>query len=148
MPRRALSKLPKLPKLLDRKIYKTGQTRGADDDEIFQNRVSRTSTVLIPYPVWTQYFTQREWAQHFDNGFIVLVSPSDYFGRLQHSDELVVAGLELGRNALVFYETRAQWTANHPRDASAGGQRRGGIARSVESTSRVSRRRPPATTLA
>lgn len=26
---------PKLPKLLDRKFYKTGQTRGADDDVIF-----------------------------------------------------------------------------------------------------------------
>ena len=36
--------LPKLPSLLDRKIYKTGQTRGADDDEIYQNRVSRTSS--------------------------------------------------------------------------------------------------------
>ena len=114
MPRRALPKLPRLPQLLDRKIYKTGQTRGADDDEIFQNRVSRTSTVLIPYPVWMQYSPQGEWAQHFDKGFIVLISPSDYFDRLQHSDELVDAGLELGRNALVFYETRTQWTANPP----------------------------------
>ena len=114
MPRHALPKLPKLPKLLERKIYKTGQTRGADDDEIFQNRVSRTSTVLIPYQVWMQYSPQGEWAKHFDNGFIVLISPSDYFERLQHSDELVGAGLKLGRNALVFYETRAQWTANPP----------------------------------
>jgi hypothetical protein len=42
-------KLPKLPQLLERKIYKTGQTRGADDDVIYQNRVGRNSTVLIPY---------------------------------------------------------------------------------------------------
>jgi hypothetical protein len=42
---------PKLPSLLDRKIYKTGQTRGASDDEIFQNRVERNSTVLIPYSI-------------------------------------------------------------------------------------------------
>ena len=111
MPRRAW---PILPKLLDRKIYKTGQTRGADDDEIFQNRVSRTSTVLIPYPVWTQYFTQVGWTQHFTKSFIVLISPSDYFDHLQHSDELVVAGLELGRNALVFYQTRIEWNANSP----------------------------------
>lgn len=41
------STVPKLPQLLDRKIYKTGQTRGADDDVIFQNRVGRNSTVLI-----------------------------------------------------------------------------------------------------
>lgn len=32
MPR---NKIPKLPQLLDRKIYKSGQTRGADDDEIY-----------------------------------------------------------------------------------------------------------------
>jgi hypothetical protein len=41
--------LPKLPSLLERKIYKTGQTRGADDGVIYQNRVSRNSTLLIPY---------------------------------------------------------------------------------------------------
>lgn len=27
------------PKLVQTKIYKTGQTRGADDDVIYQNRV-------------------------------------------------------------------------------------------------------------
>ena len=40
---------PKLPALLDRKISKTGQTRGADDDVIYQNRVNRCNTVLIPF---------------------------------------------------------------------------------------------------
>lgn len=45
-------KLPKLPELLERKISKTGQTRGADDDVIFQNRVSRNNTVLIPFHQW------------------------------------------------------------------------------------------------
>ena len=111
MPRRTL---PKLPQLLDRKIYKTGQTRGADDDEIFQNRVSRTSTVLIPYPVWTRHFTPEEWARHFEKGYIVLISPTDYFGRLHNSPELEENGLVLGQNALVFYETRGQWNANNP----------------------------------
>ena len=46
-------KLPKLPELLERKISKTGQTRGADDDVIFQNRVSRNNTVLIPCLLYT-----------------------------------------------------------------------------------------------
>ena len=31
-------KIPKLPQLLDRKIYKSGQTRGADDDTILTAR--------------------------------------------------------------------------------------------------------------
>ena len=42
----------KLPRLIESKIYKTGQTRGADDDVIYQNRVNRNSTVLIPYQVY------------------------------------------------------------------------------------------------
>jgi hypothetical protein len=111
MPRRVL---PKLPSLLDRKIYKTGQTRGADDDEIYQNRVSRTSTVLIPYGVWKRHFTPEEWALKFEKGFIVLISPDDYFGGLQNSARLGADGLELGHNALVFYETREKWNANNP----------------------------------
>ena len=44
-----MAKNVQIPKAVDTKIYKTGQTRGADDDVIFQNRVSRNSTVLIPY---------------------------------------------------------------------------------------------------
>lgn len=110
----ASQRLPKLPQLLDRKIYKTGQTRGADDDEIFQNRVSRTSTVLIPFPVWRMHFTPEEWAAHFEKGYIVLISPNDYFGGLEREGALAREGLILGENALVFYETRGQWIANNP----------------------------------
>jgi hypothetical protein len=76
--------LPKLPQLLERKIYKTGQTRGADDDEIFQNRVSRTSTVLISYPVWKRHFTVPKAQRMFEKGYVVLISPTDYFGHLQN----------------------------------------------------------------
>jgi hypothetical protein len=107
-------RLPRLPSLLDRKIYKTGQTRGADDDEIFQNRVSRSSTVLIPYPVWVRHFTRAAAEGMYERGYIVLISPTDYFGQLQNSTELADNGLVLGENALVFYETRSQWTANNP----------------------------------
>ncbi|HEV2200633.1 MAG TPA: BstXI family restriction endonuclease [Bryobacteraceae bacterium] len=99
---------------MHRKIYKTGQTRGADDDEIYQNRVSRASTVVIPYPVWTQHFTPTQAEQMFEKGYIVLVSPTDYFGHLQNGTELAKRRLELGRNALVFYETRVDWAANNP----------------------------------
>jgi ribosomal protein L34 len=106
--------LPRLPQLLDRKIYKTGQTRGADDDEIYQNRVSRNSTVLIPYPVWIRHFTPAEWARHFKKGYIVLISPTEYFDRLQNGTALADSGLELGRNALVFFETRTSWLEHDP----------------------------------
>src|SRR5438874_11670332 len=101
----ASSRLPKLPSLLDRKIYKTGQTRGADDDVIFQNRVGRNSTVLIPYACWEGCEVGRG-ADAYENGFIVLLTPAEYFGNRNISRDLRARGLELGTNALVFYETR------------------------------------------
>ena len=111
MPRRSL---PKLPQLLDRKIYKTGQTRGADDDEIYQNRVSRTSTVLVPHAVWSRYFAPPAKPYTFERGFIVLVSPDDYFSQQNPDAWLAKSGLTLGGNCLVFYETRSQWNENNP----------------------------------
>lgn len=103
-------KLPRLPSLLDRKIYKTGQTRGADDDVIYQNRVGRNSTVLIPYSFWDKRFLK----VGFENGFIVLISPNIYFSEKQIDNKLKSQGLILGENLLVFYETRHQWDGNKP----------------------------------
>lgn len=105
---------PKLPQLLDRKIYKTGQTRGADDDEIFQNRVGRNSTVLIPYSCWHLCSRPLFDETTFENGFIVLISPDEYFANRHITTHLAERGLELGRNAVVFYESRVQWNANNP----------------------------------
>lgn len=107
-------RLTKLPQLLKRKIYKTGQTRGADDDEIYQNRVSRSSTVLIPYRCWELCAKPQDGSEKYENGFIVLLSPSEYFGRTEVTAELAAKGLVLGRNALVFYEARAAWEAHNP----------------------------------
>ena len=106
------SRVPKLPKLLDRKIYKTGQTRGADDDVIFQNRVGRNNTVLIPYGLWVQ--CQLTAPQVYENGFIVLISPTDYFATPNITAQLAAQGLILGVNALVFYETREHWVLHNP----------------------------------
>lgn len=106
--------IPKLPQLLERKIYKTGQTRGADDDVIFQNRVSRTSTVLIPYAVWPIGSAPPPNEDSFERGFIALVSPEHYFSVSNITEELGDSGLIIGRNALVFYETREHWNAFNP----------------------------------
>lgn len=112
MPRK--KRLPALPALLGRKIYKSGQTRGADDDEIYQNRVSRMSTVLIPYHFWGEALKERIRDGFFKCGYIVLIKPEEYFARANPDRELAEEGLALGRNCLVFYETRAQWSAYDP----------------------------------
>ena len=106
--------LPALPKLLDRKIYKSGQTRGADDDEIYQNRVSRTSAVLIPYHFWSTYLKTCVECGFFESGYIVLVKPEEYFSWDDPHTILAESGLTLGNNCLVFYETRAQWNSHNP----------------------------------
>lgn len=100
--------LPPLPSLLKRKIYKTGQTRGADDDVIYQNRVGRNSTVLIPFASWSNDFTFPEEA--FEKGYIVLVPPAI------EPRELTPIGLRLGENCLYFYETRNDWELYNPQE--------------------------------
>jgi hypothetical protein len=109
-----MTKLPSIPTLLGRKIYKTGQTRGADDDVIYQNRVARNSTVLIPYEFWNNSFKYPERETSFDNGFIVLIPPSLYFGQEHIMQVLEDKQLILGENCLVFYETRQQWDEFNP----------------------------------
>lgn len=106
-------KLPRLPQLLPRKIYKTGQTRGADDDVIYQNRVSRNSTVLIPYSSWKKGFVFPSEGK-FENSFIILISPEEFFSTKDIKKELEKYNSRLGENALVFYETREQWNKYNP----------------------------------
>ena len=101
-----MKKLPKLPSLLDRKIYKTGQTRGADDDVIYQNRVGRNSTVLIPYSLWEKYKFPPNQETYFEKGFICLISPEEYFNNLNIETELKHHGLSLGNNLLVFIKRK------------------------------------------
>lgn len=111
--KRSSQKLPGLPKLLERKIYKTGQTRGADDDQIYQNRVLRIGTVLIPYECWDLCALPPNGNLTYENGIIVLISPSVYFNTENMDAVLAAKGLSLGNNALVFYETREQWNAHN-----------------------------------
>lgn len=105
---------PRLPQLLQRKIYKTGQTRGADDDVIFQNRVSRGSTVLVPFELLGELDLFYREEEQFENGFIVLIKPADYFGTADIEAQLRERGLELGRNTAVFYQIRNDWDAHNP----------------------------------
>lgn len=108
------SRPPNLPDLLKSKIYKTGQTRGADDDVIFQNRVGRNGTVLIPYQFWNPPFSLPNGATSFENGYIVLIPPKIYFGTMSIDTELDSKGLVLGTNSVVFYETRSDWMRHNP----------------------------------
>jgi hypothetical protein len=106
-----MDKIAKLPSLLDRKIYKTGQTRGADDDEIYQNRVGRNSTILIPFSQFHKFLEDKIYGMDFENGYIVLLHPDEYY---EKKINLTQSHLVLGENALLFYETREQWNTYNP----------------------------------
>ena len=110
-----MSKKPtKLPRLLKSKIYKTGQTRGADDDVIYQNRVNRNNTVLIPFENFDQCKVAPDNNGKFENGFIVLINPEDYYRNTDFEETLKSKGLFLGKNALLFYYSRKQWNTYNP----------------------------------
>ncbi|MUT64922.1 BstXI family restriction endonuclease [Paenibacillus sp. NEAU-GSW1] len=98
-----------LPVAIGNKIYKTSQTRGADKDTIFQNRVLRNSTVLIPFRTWNKGAILLE--EGFENGFIVLAYPEEYFEEIANDTS---QNLTLGENLLVFYETRKDWLTYPP----------------------------------
>ena len=104
------TRIPALPTFVNRKLYKTGQTRGADKKQIYQNRVSRNSTVLIP---WADWAACKEPApgEYYENGFIVLVQPSWYFETPNADSILASEQIELGVNALLFYQKRVDWNA-------------------------------------
>ena len=90
-------KNPNLPKLIKGKIDKTGQTRGADDDVIYQNRVNRNNTVLIPYAMWGKCRVPSQTNSKYENGFIVLISPEEYFGADNIKAELIAVSERTSR---------------------------------------------------
>ena len=69
--------------------------------------------MLISYKCWDLCAKPKDGSNGYENGFIVLIPPGDYFGRANSTAELTRKGLSLGKNALVFYETREQWQANN-----------------------------------
>lgn len=103
-----MGKLESLPSKIRSKIYKTGTTRGADDSQIYQNRVKRSSTVLIPYKEYKKDKSIQSDCKNnkFSNGYIVLIDPDDY---CKNKSKLNVQYLYLGENLLVFFRTRNEW---------------------------------------
>lgn len=107
-------RLERLPDLVARKLYKTGQTRGASTREIYQNRVSRTSTVLVPHGSWESCREPDNGDREYEHGYVVLITPEWYFSTGQADDALAAQGLVLGTDALLLFQQRAEWTQFAP----------------------------------
>ena len=107
----ACRRRPPLPSLVEEKLTKTRKTRGASPTSIYQNRVVRNGTVLIPFSHW--FACPPPAGETYERGAIALIDAGDYF---RDPDALARAGLTLGVDALVFYSQRADWL-NHPPSA-------------------------------
>lgn len=109
------TKLPKLPLKLKSKLDKTRTTRGADDSQIYQNRVARNNTVLIPYRELKKNKSIAADVDEniFEKGYIVLIDPDDYFNENEKTRIITQYHLILGDNALIFFRTRREWENYH-----------------------------------
>lgn len=101
-----------LPEFIQKKLMKTGYTRGAEPNTIYQNRVTRNNTVVIPHRYWE--LCRPEESEPYEKGFIVTVVPSWYFEDVQRHETLEAQGIQLGTNALLLYELRSDWAAYGP----------------------------------
>ena len=81
---------------------------------MFQNRVNRNNPVLIPYNYYETCKKSPSEDGIYENGFIVLINPDDYFGKPSFKNEMKEKGLEIGKNALLFYYSRKQWNDYSP----------------------------------
>jgi len=109
------TRLPRLPRLVEQKLVKTGYTRGATIKEIYQNRVTRNNPVLIPWDIWDRCKSPSDGSDRYENGFIVLIEPSWYFTTPDADLQMKARALELGVNALLIFRHRQDWENLRPR---------------------------------
>ena len=57
---------------------------------------------------------QQDTAEDFENGSIVLIKPVDYFANNNAGKQLAQNGLEIGHNAVIFYQKRVDWESHNP----------------------------------
>ena len=62
--------------------------------------------MLIPYSQFEVWRTAPDNKGIYENGFLVLIKPQDYFNNKNITEELAEKGLKLGKNTLLFYERK------------------------------------------
>jgi len=103
-----------IPKLASVKIFNSAQTRGANKNSVYLNRVRRSSTAVIKYAQWVKFpIYKRNLANgSFPNGVVVIMSPSEY---MLYRHKMTKYGLALRHNTLILYENSNDFI-NYPPD--------------------------------
>lgn len=104
--------LDNLPEEILKKIEKTSMTRGAQPygRVPYQNRVRRWNRVVIPFA-----FRESRPVQGFENGFIIMVRPDEYFDiATQQRRDNFPQNIIIGENAFMYYDNRVSWKTYPP----------------------------------
>ena len=91
-------------------------------NEIYQNRVTRNGTVLIPYGQYAKCAQPDDGRDTYENGFIVLLDPDYYFTDSDADATLAKEGLRIGDNALLFFQRQSQWEEHGTKGALRDGR--------------------------
>ncbi|MBV0901403.1 BstXI family restriction endonuclease [Haloarcula salina] len=103
-----------LPEEVYNKLDKTAMTRGAQpkDRVPYQNRVRRWNRAVIPLE-----FKNTSPDGGYDNGYTIMVRPSQYFDEETGEEREDFPGdVNIGDNAFIFYSTRQEWDMFPPKD--------------------------------
>ena len=95
-----------LPEEIKKKVNKTKQTRGAQPygRVVYQNRVNRCGIAVVPYA-----FRNRLHPEGFENGYIILVRPEEYFVESGQVRPDFDPEINIGGNAFVYYDNRQNY---------------------------------------
>src|SRR5699024_8677258 len=86
-------------KQLKKKIDKTTEARSGKG--IYKRRNNRNYRVIIHYSTYQKIINENpDFLKKYENGYAVRISPEEYF-----ESEQLAAGLEIGKNAFVYYKT-------------------------------------------
>lgn len=107
------SRTPALPPLVHRKLYKTGQSRGATLNEIYQNRVLRNNTVLIDWDFLDACREPHDGTAEYENGSLILVDPRWYYETGDSEQQLAMKRVVIGINALLLFKRKTDWDLYH-----------------------------------
>jgi hypothetical protein len=112
-----------LPEEIAFKINKTKQTRGAQpyDRVVYQNRVNRNGIAVVPYA-----FRNKLPADGFENGYVIMVRPDEYFEVASKVRKDFDPTVKIGDNGFIYYDNRRA-LLQFPPDPKWRPKSRGGV---------------------
>jgi hypothetical protein len=103
-----------LPHKIKKRINKTGEARSGSG--IIKRRNRRSYRVVIQYSTWFKFKTRVTLNQlaNYEEGYIVLIKPIDYFGNYPEINPNLHPDFKLGKTGVVYYSTAQELESYNP----------------------------------